>query len=665
MRSIKTKLSVYFGGIIFSVCLALSLISYYSANYALSNNAKDMLSTTAVESAKVVESRLETQFEILETISQRSEFQDVIPNQAKADILKSEAKRNNYTSIGFGDTNGDAYTDSLVHIVLKDRPYYQDAVKGKNAVTDPIISKADGKLVINIAVPIKDKEGKVIGVIVGSRNAEEISNITNDITIGKTGKSFMINTSGVAVAHYNKDAVINGQNILEDVKKDPSLKSLADLETEMTKGKTGTGEYTYQGVPKYIGYAPIKDTNWVIGIAVPTSEVLSQLDVLKKANLIVSILIVFIGLILVYGATRAISIQIVNISSHLKVISKGDFTEEIPKKMLSYNDEIGDAFKSIKVMKEEIVETIASIKDNSISIDEKASNLSEVAEKMSYTAENVSSATHETAIGIGDQATNLMNITEILNTFGRKIDGVVSDIKDIDLKSNGINTMASTSNENMKSLIDSVNIVSSSFKDFIKKIDHLNTNIVKISEITTLINDISEQTNLLALNAAIEAARAGDSGKGFAVVADEIRTLAEQSQTSSKNIDTLISTISTEANVIIKTTDGLNNELNNQVGVINIALSSYENIIKEINEIVTKIQSANVVVSSINNDKDMISEKVENASAVAEEVSASSEEIAASTEEMKSASAEVASASEVLNGVTQEMIVQVNQFKID
>lgn len=56
MKSIKTKLSVYFGGIIFCVCLALSLISFYSANYALSNNAKDMLSTTAIESARVVES---------------------------------------------------------------------------------------------------------------------------------------------------------------------------------------------------------------------------------------------------------------------------------------------------------------------------------------------------------------------------------------------------------------------------------------------------------------------------------------------------------------------------------------------------------------------------------------------------------------------------------
>jgi methyl-accepting chemotaxis protein len=665
MRSIKIKLSVYFGGIIVSVCLALSLISYYSASHALSNNAKDMISTTAVESARAVESRIETQFQILETISQRSEFQDVnIPNNVKADILKAEAKRADFTSIGFGDINGDAYTAELIHIVLKERPYYQEALNGKNVVTDPIISKTDGKLTINMAVPIKDKAGKVIGVLVGARNAEELSTIISDITIGKTGKSFIINKSGVTVAHYNKDSVIKGENIIEEATKDASLQSLSNVQKEMIKGNKGTGEYIYQGGSKYIGYAPIKNTNWVIGLVVPTSEVLSQLDILKKANLIVSTLIVLIGLILVYGAARAISMLVINISSHLKVISTGDFTSEVPKKMLSYNDEIGDAFKSIKLMQEEIVETIASIKENSISIDEKASNLSDVAEKMSYTAENVSSATHETAIGIGDQAANLMNITEILNTFGRKIDGVVSDIKDIDLKSNGINTMASTSNENMKSLIDSVNIVSSSFKDFIKKIDHLNSNIVKISEITTLINDISEQTNLLALNAAIEAARAGESGRGFAVVADEIRTLAEQSQTSSKNIDTLISTISTEANVIIKTTDGLNSELNNQVDVINIALNSYENIITEINDIVTKIQSANVVVSGINNDKNMISEKVENASAVAEEVSASSEEIAASTEEMKAAAAEVAAASEVLNDVTQEMIIQVNQFKI-
>lgn len=87
----------------------------------------------------------------------------------------------------------------LVHIVLKERPYYQEALKGNRVVTDPIISKDNGNLIINMAVPIKDKDGKVIGVLVGSRNAAEISEIISDITVGKTGKSFIINSAGLIV----------------------------------------------------------------------------------------------------------------------------------------------------------------------------------------------------------------------------------------------------------------------------------------------------------------------------------------------------------------------------------------------------------------------------------------------------------------------------------
>lgn len=665
MKSIKTKLSASFGILILCVCIALGAIAYYSANYALSNNAKEMLSSISSQSAKIIESRLDANYDVLETISQRNEIRDLsIPIENKVEILKAEAKRTGFTSLGIGDVNGDVYTMALAHIVLKERPYYQEALKGKRVVTDPIISKDNGNLVINMAVPIKDKDGKVIGVLIGNRDAVELSNITNDITLGKTGKSFIINNSGVAVAHYNKDAVTRRENIIEEAKKDASLQGLADIEKEMIKGKEGTGEYTYQGVSKYVGYAPIKNTNWTIGITIPKSEVLSQLNVLKISILAASLVIVLVGLLLVYLVSRLITTGISTISSHLQLISKGDFTNEVSAKGLKSNDEIGEAFKAVKIMQESIIETIASIKENSISIDLKANNLSKVAEQMTCTAENVSSATRETAVGVSSQATNLMNITNILSTFGNKLDVVVKEIDDIDLKSNYINTLAGSSNDNMKLLIDSVNMVSASFKDFIEKIGNLNKNIIQISEITTLINDISGQTNLLALNAAIEAARAGESGKGFAVVADEIRKLAEQSQASSKNIDSLINGISGEADVIIKNTDKLNGELNNQVGVINTALQSYQNIIAEINDIVSKIGSAHIAVTEINSEKNTISEKIENTSAVSEEVSASSEEIAASTEEMKSASSEVALAANVLNNVTQEMIANVNKFKI-
>lgn len=69
----------------------------------------------------------------------------------------------------------------------------------------------------------------------------------------------------------------------------------------------------------------------------------------------------------------------------------------------------------------------------------------------------------------------------------------------------------------------------------------INQSAQQIADIISVMDGIAFQTNILALNAAVEAARAGEQGRGFAVVAAEVRSLAQRSANSAKDIKALIS----------------------------------------------------------------------------------------------------------------------------
>ncbi|MGC9551957.1 methyl-accepting chemotaxis protein, partial [Vibrio metoecus] len=348
---------------------------------------------------------------------------------------------------------------------------------------------------------------------------------------------FWINDAQPAMVMHPMKPDLNGQDLHSF--KDPNGKALfVEMVKVAQQSQQGVVEYQWpkpgaeQPVDKVSYVKLFKPWGWIIGTGIYVDDVnalvmqrLSSVFVWVIATLI--LLIAFASLI-----GRSITQPCGETLATLKNIAQGegDLTRQLSatgKDELTY---IAQAFNLFTGKIRTILQDITPITD---SVTGSADELTQVAQSASSKAYDQHQAVDTVASAMNELHASNQEVAQAASQAeqaARNADNAASQ---------GRQAINQTSSH-MQTLRDQLTRTE-------QETQMLAQETQSVSAVLEVIRGVAEQTNLLALNAAIEAARAGEQGRGFAVVADEVRTLATRTQSSTNEIEQIISGLQKKA----------------------------------------------------------------------------------------------------------------------
>ncbi|GKX31016.1 methyl-accepting chemotaxis protein [Vallitalea longa] len=662
MKSIKTKLILVISIIVLISCLALSFLVYKYGSDILLNKTEDNLVIISEKSSQVIAERINIEKKVLESIASKEKIVETyVTKREKMIALNNEISKYGYSKMFISDVDGKAYSNKDEEKDVSEREYFKKALDGETIISDVLKDETGKSLFVTYATPIY-RGGGICGILIAIQDINAFTEMISDITIGANGYAFIVNKNGQLVADKSIERV-NSVNMIDESK---NSKQYSKIVNDMIEGLSGSGEYTIDDNNNIMGYAPIANTDWSLGVVAPVNEVLKELDQLKILSFSTTTIMLIITLLLVYMIGSMIAKPLRHLAKVLNRLSNYDLAKDDTQisKYFNRKDEIGIISNALFKMQNNFIDLITKITDASREVRDSSMAMTDITEQCANTANNVAVTIGEIAKSSSEQAHNTEVGSESIYQLGNLIEDEHNVMIELNDNSNKADELIDSGLVEISELINKTEESGKSAKEIFGVIAETNKSTQKIGKASTMIAAIAEQTNLLALNAAIEAARAGDAGKGFAVVAEEIRKLAEQSTTSTKEIDKIVNELVNNAKEAVVRIKEVSDIVEQQVTSVKETERKYKDISYAINDSSKSIDKLNSLGEELKTKKSEILDVISNLSAIAEENAASTEEVAASTEEQSASLQLIVSTSEKLSQLANELDNTASRFKI-
>lgn len=488
--------------------------------------------------------------------------------------------------------------------------------------------------VINTTSKIMENEISNSGV--DDLDYDGYANNLSDVKLEGMDSAYMyvVQNDGTMLYHPTKEKV--GQPVENAV-----IKGVVQQLQDGKKPGTAVVEYDFNGTTKYSAYTILNNEN-ILVLTADESEALAGITTVTGVAVGISAIVVLLAIIICFILGRRLMRPLVKVSTIIEEIANGDINADFGM-VKETNDEIGLIIEKMKELTQSLGNIVGKIRNSSDTMSANSYELNDTSSQTLAANNEISKAVEDVAEGSTGMAASISKINENLLEMSNETKDINESVNEIRNQTAAVQDSSKIMNDKIKSMQNSSQKMDDGISAISKRIETVNTTVDKVSNIVSVIEEISSETNLLSLNASIEAARAGDAGKGFAVVAQEIRVLSDNTNTELENIKQIISSLVEECRYCVQASGTIVEDNAKQKEEIKAVLDEFGSLDEQIQKTAEKADEIEELVTAMIELNDDITKSSNSLTDVSAANAAATEEMNANIEELNA----------MMNGVSE------------
>lgn len=436
---------------------------------------------------------------------------------------------------------------------------------------------------------------------------------------------YVVKNDGTMLYHPTKEKV--GQPVENAV-----IKGVVQQLQDGKKPETAVVEYVFNGTTKYSAYTILNNEN-ILVLTADESEALAGITTVTGVAVGIIAIVVLIAIIISFIMGRRLMRPLVKVSTIIEDVANGNIEADFSVVKES-NDEIGLIIEKMKELTQSLGSIVGKIRNSSDTMSSNSYELNDTSSQTLAANNEISKAVEDVAEGSTGMAASISKINENLLEMSNETKDINASVDEIKNQTVAVQDSSKIMNDKIKSMQDSSHKMDEGISAISKRIETVNTTVDKVSNIVSVIEEISSETNLLSLNASIEAARAGDAGKGFAVVAQEIRVLSDNTNTELENIKQIISSLVEECRYCVQASGTIVEDNAKQKEEIKAVLDEFGSLDEQIQKTAEKADEIEELVTAMIELNDDITKSSNSLTDVSAANAAATEEMNANIEEL-------------------------------